>query len=487
MAATGLASPLHRPSAMAKSTRRDSALRYHFSGIAGAGMSPLAALMRMRGHAVQGSDRSLDQGKNAEVAASLRALGVKIRPHDGTAVTAAVGRFVHSTAVEASTPEMQAAAALGLPRLTRPALLAEIVAAGRPGVAIAGTSGKSTITGMLAWLLREARTPATVIGGAALVGEGRGGCLVAGPADGAVVAEACESDGTLVGYRPTLGLVHNISRDHAELPALRAQFRTFAAACQTLFVNVASPEAFALGGSSTTLTYGVGRDADAPLVVERVGPDRALGTLRVEGRPLTLDVPQPGLHNLENAAAAALVALRLGLAVQTIEQLIARFPGVGRRFEVVGVTSTGIRVVDDYAHNADKLRAALTTAQAGAGRVVAVFQPHGFGPARFLRPELRELLPRLLRPRDRFCYAEIFYAGGTVARDISSEMLADDLRASRECGFAPTHDAARRWVAREARPGDIVLVMGARDPDLPALSRAILATLEAPERLLATH
>ena len=485
MAAARLASPLHRTRSMAKSTRRSSQLRYHFSGVAGAGMSPLAALMRLRGHVVQGSDRSLDQGKNAEVAASLRALGVEIHPHDGTAVTAAVERFVHSTAVETSTPEMRAAETLGLARQSRPALLAEIVAAGRPGVAIAGTSGKSTITGMLAWLLREARLPATVIGGAALVGEGRGGCLVAGPADAAVVAEACESDGTLVGYRPTLGLVHNISRDHAELPALRTQFRTFAAGCQTLFVNAASPEAFALGGSSgKTLSYGLGPEADAPLIPQRVGPDRALGTLRVEGRPLTLDVPQPGLHNLENAAAAALVALRLGLQMPTIERLIARFPGVGRRFEVVGTTSTGIRVVDDYAHNADKLRAALTTAQAGADRVVAVFQPHGYGPARFLRPELRELLPRLLRPQDQFCYAEIFYAGGTVARDISSEMLADDLRAARDCGFAATHDAVRGWAVKEARPGDTVLIMGARDPDLPTLSRSIFAALSQATPLL---
>ncbi|HEX6024512.1 MAG TPA: Mur ligase domain-containing protein [Solirubrobacter sp.] len=484
MSARGLASSLQQPGTMARSTRRTRPLRYHFSGVAGAGMSPLAALMRLRGHAVQGSDRSLDQGKSTEIAASLRALGVELYPHDGAAVTAAVDRFVHSTAVEASTPEMRAAEALGLRRTTRPALLAEIVAAGRPGVAIAGTSGKSTITGMLAWLLREARVPATVIGGAALVGEGRGGCLVAGPAGAAVVAEACESDGTLVGYRPAVGVIHNISRDHAELASLRAQFATFAAGCQALFVNAASSEAVALGVRGKTLAYGVGPEADAPLVVERVGPERALGTLRVEGRAITLDVPQPGLHNLENAAAAALVALRLGLTIPTIERLVARFPGVGRRFEVIGVTPSGIRVVDDYAHNADKLRAAITTAQAGAARLVAVFQPHGFGPARFLRPELCELLPRVLRPDDRFCYAEIYYAGGTVARDISSEMLAEDLRASRDCAVARDHDAVQRWVTHEARPGDTVLVMGARDPDLPALSRAIFAALSHTRPLL---
>jgi UDP-N-acetylmuramate--alanine ligase len=156
---------------------------------------------------------------------------------------------------------------------------------------------------------------------------------------------------------------------------------------------------------------------------------------------------------------------------------LARFPGVARRFEVVGTTASGIRVVDDYAHNGEKLRAALTTAQAGASRVVAVFQPHGFGPARFLRPELRELLPALLRSGDRFCYSEIFYAGGTVAKDISSRALSADLPAALGCGYAADHDAVRHWVLAEARPGDTVLVMGARDPDLPRLARAIYASL----------
>jgi len=134
-------------------------------------------------------------------------------------------------------------------------------------------------------------------------------------------------------------------------------------------------------------------------------------------------------------------------------------------------------VVDDYAHNGEKLRAAITTAQTGAPRVVAIFQPHGFGPARFLRPELRELLPAILRPSDRFCYAEVFYAGGTVAKDVSSRMLADDLPAALACGHAADHEAARRWVLAEARPGDTVLVMGARDPDLPRLARSIFASL----------
>jgi len=132
--------------------------------------------------------------------------------------------------------------------------------------------------------------------------------------------------------------------------------------------------------------------------------------------------------------------------------------------------------VDDYAHNGEKIRATVSAAQA-AGRVVAVFQPHGFGPARFLRPELKTLLPRLLRPEDRFCYSEIFYSGGTVAKDLSSRALADDLPHHLRCGYAPNHAAAREWVLREVQPGDTVLIMGARDPELPRLARSVLEGL----------
>jgi UDP-N-acetylmuramate--alanine ligase len=453
-------------------------VRYHFSGIAGAGVNPLARLMRARGHQVQGSDRSFDQGKNRDVADELCALGIEVRPHDGSAITRDLDRVVFSVAVEADTPEMRRARELALERVARPALLAEIINGGHPSVAVAGTSGKSTITGMVAWLLRESSLRATVLGGAARADERGVGCLMAGPDGGPVIAEACESDGTLVGYRPTVGLVHNISRDHAEVEALRAQFDAFAKNCRKLLVNAACPEASALARTMGGVTYGLVPGADFPLEVITPGPDRARGALRAGAGILSLDIPQPGVHNLENAAAAALVALELGVPAATIGPTLARFPGVARRFQVIGATARGIRVVDDYAHNGEKIRAALITAQAGADRVIAIFQPHGFGPARFLRAELRALVPRLLRSQDRFCYAEIFYGGGTVARDISGKMLADDLPPELGCGYAEDHDAVVRWVAREARKGDTVLLMGARDPDLSSLARTIFRALD---------
>src|SRR5213593_453068 len=266
-------------------------MRYHFSGVAGAGMGPLACLMRARGHEVQGSDRAFDLGKKQEIAAPLRRLGIELARHDGTAVTSAIDRFVYSAAVEADTPELRAARTLGIDCLPRPQLLAEVVNTASSGVAIAGTSGKSTIVGMIGWLLREGGVQATVLGGADFAGAGAGGCFVAGPAEGPAVAEACESDGTLVGYHPAIGLINNVTRDHDELGALRPQFTAFARNCGRLLVGADCPEATALGRRFKAAAYGVSPDADARLRVTSVGPRRARGVLRHEGLDLTLDIP----------------------------------------------------------------------------------------------------------------------------------------------------------------------------------------------------
>ena len=155
-------------------------LRYHFSGIAGAGMGPLACLMRARGHAVQGSDRAFDQGKKQEIATELRRIGIELAPQDGAAVTVAIDRLVYSAAVEADTPELRAARSLGLACLPRPQLLAEVVNTAAPGVAIAGTSGKSTIVGMLGWLLARGPRQGDGAGRSGLRWRGHGRLLRAG-------------------------------------------------------------------------------------------------------------------------------------------------------------------------------------------------------------------------------------------------------------------------------------------------------------------
>ncbi len=472
----------------------------HFSGIAGAGMNPLAQLMRAWGHDVQGSDRSFDQGQQADLRRRLESQGIRILPQDGTAIHAALDRVVYSAAVEPDTPEMSRARALNLACVARPALLAEVVAAGAPGLAVAGTSGKSTVSGMIHWILSRAGVAHTFLGGAPLAagaggvtagaggvtagaggvtaGAGGMGGFLAGPRGGPVIAEACESDGTLVGYRPGVGLVHNIARDHGEVADIRAQFVRFAAQSARLLVNAGCQEAAALApGHPASVRYGLG--GELALDVVAVGPERSLGVLRPAripaGEPaeILLDLPQPGAHTLDNAVAACTAARALGIPLADSARHLREFPGIFRRFEVIGTTDTGIRVVDDYAHNGEKIRAAVAAAQAGCDRLLAIFQPHGFGPARFLRPELRTLIPEILRPQDRWCYAPIFYAGGTVAKDLSSHDLCADLPPRLRAASADDHAGVLRWCAETAIPNDTVLLMGARDPALPRLARAI--------------
>ena len=207
--------------------------RWHFSGIGGAGMNPLARLMAARGMIVQGSDRDFDQGQNPLVREILEQAGIELMQQDGSAVHGDVARVIHSAAVEPTVPEMVAAREQGIRCQSRPALLAELLNAATPGVAIAGTSGKSTVTGMLAWICQQAGVAVSVLGGAALAEQGARhmGCFAAAGSEAPLLAEACESDGTLVGYRPQLGAVLNISRDHHEMESLGEQFATFAAQC----------------------------------------------------------------------------------------------------------------------------------------------------------------------------------------------------------------------------------------------------------------
>jgi UDP-N-acetylmuramate--alanine ligase len=455
-------------------------MRIHFSGIAGVGMNPLARLLASRGHEVQGSDRQFDQGGASAVRELLHAEGIQVLPQDGSAITTHLERVVYSAAVEPDTAELRSAKALGIPTIARPGLLAEVVNAAGTGVAIAGTSGKSTVTGMLAWILRQTKTPATILGGAAIAGDGvASGCFQAGPEEGIMVAEACESDGTLVGYQPAIGLIHNVTRDHGELTSLRQQFATFAKQSALLVVNSRCHEALSLAANHPNVrTFGVGPGPCAyPLEMVALGADQAEGLLALPQGELRLALCHPGAHNLENAAAAAVIAIELGLDPRAVADALATFPGVARRFEVVGVSEDGIRVVDDYAHNGDKLRAAITAAQAGGGRVHAVFRPHGYGPARFLRPELQEMLPTLLRPGDSWCYLDIYFAGGSVARDINSQDLANDLANDARIGYASDRGSLALWLSSRALPGDTVLVLGARDPGLPALARGLVEVL----------
>jgi UDP-N-acetylmuramate--alanine ligase len=184
-------------------------------------------------------------------------------------------------------------------------------------------------------------------------------------------------------------------------------------------------------------------------------------------------LPLPGGHNLSNGLAALCVGQSQGLSLERMAGPMREFRGVMRRFSV-SRTPKGVTVIDDYAHNPDKIRAALLTARDFGKRIFAVFQPHGYGPTRFLKDELVEAFVRLIRNTDEVYFLPIYYPGGTVTKDISSEDLADWVGKRGVISHSPQNrNELLADLTRRVTPGDAVILMGARDPSLSFLAQEI--------------
>ncbi len=447
--------------------------RFHYAGVGGSGMSALAQFQAMLGGRASGSDRGFDRGERPEARAQLEALGIAIHPQDGSGAGGDCGALVVSTAVEDSVPDVAEAKRLERPIVHRSEMLANWVGELR-SIAIAGTSGKSTVVAMTFEILRATgRDPSVVTGGelVALQREGLWGNAWAGRSD-LLVVEADESDGSLVRYRPAVGVALNLTRDHKPESEVAAMFATLRERTRETFVCGEDPALAPLRPGA--LVFGFGEGAAVRATDLELGPDASAFT--VDGVRFTL--PVPGAHNVENALAAIACCRAVGVEIAAMAAPLAAFAGVARRFQPLG-SARGVEVVDDFAHNPAKIAAALATAQRRAGRVLAVYQPHGFGPTRFLREDLVETFAAGLRPRDRAFWLEVYYAGGTAVRDFSSADLARQIvERGGDAEFAPSREWLAARLAEVARPGDLVLVMGARDPSLTTFAKDVLTRLE---------
>jgi len=449
--------------------------RLHFAGVAGSGMSALAQFVAMKGGRASGSDRSFDRGQRPEARSQLEALGITLHPQDGSGLDGDCSALVVSTAVEDEVSDVAAARRLGVPVLHRSELLAHLVARYRT-IAVTGTSGKSTTVAMIFELLRGAGHDPSVITGGELVAlqrEGRWGNAWAGKSD-LLVIEADESDGSVVRYHAAFGVLLNLQKDHKEMGAVAEMFRAFRAQVREGLVvgEAANLSEFAPG--ATVFGFGPG----AGLRAEALSLDAEGSAFRV--RETAFRLPAPGRHNVENALAAIAACEALGVSLAAMAGPLAAFQGVARRFQVLGI-KRGVTVVDDFGHNPAKVAASIRAAHlrvGTAGRVLAIFQPHGFGPLKFLRADFVDSFATELRPQDRLWFLDVFYAGGTAARDISSAEVIAEIVAR---GTAAEHAPSRAWLvarlAAEARPGDLILLMGARDPSLTELAEAILGVL----------
>jgi UDP-N-acetylmuramate--alanine ligase len=437
-------------------------------------MSAIALYLLGRGEAVSGSDRLFDRGGGTSIRDALLEAGAALVPQDGSSLEPTT-ILVVSTAIEDTIPEVKRAKELGCRIVHRSEALAEIAARTRC-VAVSGTSGKSTVTAMVFRVLRGAGLDPSVISGAVLrelSADGHWGNAWGGTGEWLVI-EADESDGSLVRYSPEVGVMLNLDRDHKELSELREIFATFRKQSKIFVVHGDRPDCVEIAGP-LAFQFGL-RHSSLPLPTDiRLLPDAVefrLGEIEVR-------VPGPGMHMVENALAALAVGVVAGVELAVGARALGSFQGVGRRHELIG-EARGVKVFDDFAHNPAKVEAGISAAQlaAGGGRVLAVFQPHGYGPLRFLLEDFATSFAKALRPQDKLWISPVYDAGGTADRSISSQDLAERIKAHGRMASCPaSRDLVPSEIAQEAKPGDVVYSMGARDPDLPAFARQILTAL----------
>ena len=458
---------------------------YFFCGVGGSGMAPLALIVHSRGGRVAGSDRSRDQGRTPEKFAFLQRQGVELFPQDGSGVTGPGQTLVASGAVEDTVPDIAAARRVGAAIVTRAELLAELFNAAPVGIGVAGTSGKSTTTGMIGWILHAAGLKPTVMNGAvmknfvtaeapyasALVGDGR-----------IFVSEVDESDGSIARYRPTVAVVNNIALDHKSMDELRALFAAFAAKAEHAVLNLDNGETRALAGGldpARLLTYSL-EDPAADLRASRITPAPDGVGFTVHGRggeEARVALKLPGRHNVSNALAALGAAMACGVPLSEAATAIGGYAGVRRRLEVVG-TAGGVTVIDDFAHNPDKIAATLDTLHAFPGRLLVMFQPHGFGPLKLMKDQFIAGFAEELAPDDVLVMPEPVYYGGTVDRSVSTADIVEGVKGRNRAAFAlPDRDACGDRLIELARPGDRIVVMGARDDTLTEFAAGLLKRL----------
>lgn len=469
---------------------------YFFCGIGGSGMLPLALIVQGRGGRVAGSDRALDQAKSGDKFVVLRAQGIELFPQDGTGVTSAEQIVIASAAVEESVPDIVKASALGCRRMTRAELLAELFNAAPLGIAVGGTSGKSTVTGMIGWILTQAGRDPTIMNGAVMRNFGSGARL---GATGVFVSEVDESDGSIALYRPKIAVLNNVSVDHKPIEELRALFGAFLSVSDIAIVNAEDREAAALipacAGKAEApardtfscglfpwenvvqFSLGAPADFDGTGIIEK--PDGVEFTISNynENRSVRAYLAVPGRHNVANAVAAVAAACLAGVRFEQAVLNLATYAGLARRLEVVG-TAGGVTVIDDFAHNPDKLAATLRTLHTFPGRLLLFFQPHGFGPLRTMGSELANTFAEEMTAEDVLLMPDPVYHGGTTDKSIGSAVVTDAVAAhGRQAEHLATREACGERLLALALPGDRIVVMGARDDTLTTFAEGLIEGL----------
>jgi UDP-N-acetylmuramate--alanine ligase len=453
-----------------------------FIGVAGVGMSAIAQYLAGINKKVSGSDRYFAAGEYNETKEKLEAEGIECFVQNGEGITNETDLVVVSTAIEDTVAEVVKAKQLNIPILKRSEVLS-LIAKSKKTIAVGGTSGKSTTSAMLFDILQHAGMQPSIISGAGLtsiIKEGKIGNAKVGAGEWLVI-EADESDGSIVQYFPEVGLLLNIDKDHQEIDELMQIFGTFKKNTKELFIVNHSNALAKQLSQDVKHDFSSDENSGAGFIATNFNQEgfqisfSIHGPERSRSGPFTLHAI--GRHNMENALAATAVANQLGVDLNICADALKNYEGIYRRNQILG-NKNGVWVIDDYAHNPVKCAAAIASCQPLADKVVAWFQPHGYGPTRFLRADFVKELAHVLRPQDEIWMSEIFYAGGTAVKDISANDLITDIKAlGKQAFFVEDRkeflEAARPHLAGNA----VLLLMGARDPSLESFSKLVFEKL----------
>ncbi len=447
-----------------------------FIGVAGVGMSAIAQYLAGIQKNVSGSDRYFKPGEYNETKEKLEAEGIKCFLQNGEGISSTTDLVVVSTAIEDTVEEVVKAKQLNIPILKRSEVLA-LIAQSKKTIAVGGTSGKSTTSAMLFDILQYANLQPGIISGAGLtsiIKEGKMGNAKVGSGEWLII-EADESDGSIVQYYPEVGLLLNVDKDHQEIDELMQIFSTFKNNTKEIFIVNQS------NALAKQLSQNIKHDFSAD---ENSGAGYIATNFKQEGfsiqysiNNIQFSINAIGRHNMENALAATAVANQLGVALKTCAAALQHYEGIYRRNQILG-NKNGVWVIDDYAHNPVKCAAAIASCQPLADKVVAWFQPHGYGPTRFLRNDFVKELAAVLRPQDEIWMSEIFYAGGTAVKDISANDLISDIKAlGKQAFFVEDRKNFVAIVKPHLAGNSVLLLMGARDPSLETFSKSVFENL----------
>lgn len=442
-----------------------------FIGIAGAGMSAIAQYLQGIGKNVSGSDRFFKEGEYNESKEKLEAEGIKCFLQNGEGITGKTDLVVASTAVEDTVVEVQKAKQLNIPIIRRAELLA-LIAKSKKTIAVGGTSGKSTTSAMLFDILEYAGMQPGIISGAGLISlikKGKIGNAKVGKGEWLII-EADESDGSIVLYEPEIGLLLNIDKDHKEIDVLMDVFTTFKNNSKKFIINQNYPATKQLS-QDTQQDFSTDPSTDAAYRATDFKQNGFSITFKINEVDFSLNAA--GRHNMENALAATTVAAQIGVDLKTCAAALKNYEGIYRRNQVFG-NKNGVWLIDDFAHNPVKCAAAIQSCQPVASKVVAWFQPHGYGPTKFLRHDFVHEIGNALRPQDEIWMSEIFYAGGTAVKDISANDLIGDLKKEgKNAFFVENRNDLLNTIRPHLTEDCVLLLMGARDPSLEEFAKQV--------------